>query len=57
MIYHYGRNVSVPSDGAYTLRVHVDPPTFMRHDETNGCRFTAPVDVEFEGVDVERGSD
>ncbi|MGB3680947.1 MAG: iron transporter, partial [Rubrobacteraceae bacterium] len=35
MIYHYGRNWVVPSNGEYTLRVRVEPPTFMRHDETN----------------------
>lgn len=57
MLYHYGRNWTVPADGEYTLRVHVDPPTFMRHDEVNGCRFAEPVDVEFIGVAVERGSD
>jgi hypothetical protein len=27
----------------------------MRHDEKNGCRFTDPVDVEFDGVQVARG--
>jgi hypothetical protein len=57
MIYHYGRNVGVPADGTYKLRVHVDPPTFMRHDEKNGCRFTQAVDVEFDSVQVERGRD
>lgn len=57
MIYHYGRNVTVPADGEYTLRVHVDPPRFMRHDEVNGCRFREPVDVEFTGVRVKRGQD
>ena len=57
MIYHYGRNWTVPADGQYTLRVHVDPPTFMRHDEVNGCRFVDPVEVEFTGVKVERGTD
>ena len=57
MIYHYGRNWTVPADGEYTLRVHVDPPAFMRHDEVNGRRFAEPVDVEFAGVQVERGSD
>lgn len=55
MIYHYGRNWTVPSDGAYTLRVRIEPPTFMRHDEINGRRFVAPVEVEFRGVKVERG--
>jgi hypothetical protein len=57
MIYHYGRNWTVPTDGEYTLKVHIDPPTFMRHDEINGCRWTEPVDVEFQGVKVERGQD
>ena len=47
MIYHYGRNWKVPADGEYTLKVHIEPPTFMRHDEINGCRFTKPVDAEF----------
>ena len=57
MIYHYGRNWNVPADGEYTLRVHVDPPTFMRHDQVNGCRYTEPVEVEFTGVKVKRGTD
>ena len=57
MIYHYGRNWTVPADGAYTLRIRVEPPTFGRHDEVNGMRFTDVVDVQFKGVSVERGSD
>ena len=47
--YHYGRNWKVPGDGEYTLRVHIEPPTFMRHDELNGRRFEEPVDVELKG--------
>ena len=31
MIYHYARNWNVRTHGDYTLRIHVDPPTFMRH--------------------------
>ena len=38
-------------------RMHIEPPTFHRHDEINGCRFTKPVDTEFTGVKVERGQD
>ena len=57
MIYHYGRNWTVPGDGEYTLRVHIDPPPFPRHDEINGRRFCDPVDVAFEGVSVETGQD
>ena len=57
MIYHYGRNWIVPSDGGYTLRVRVEPPTFMRHDEVNGKRFIEPVEVEFTGVRIETGKE
>lgn len=57
MIYHYGRNWQLPVDGDYTLRIHIDPPTFHRHDEVNGRRFATPVDVEFAGVGIERGQD
>lgn len=57
MIYHYGRNWTVPADGEYVVRVRIDPPRFMRHDEVNGKRFTEPVEVEFTGVSVERGQD
>ncbi|HZE04126.1 MAG TPA: iron transporter [Solirubrobacteraceae bacterium] len=57
MIYHYGRNWRVPQDGEYRLRVRVEPPTFMRHDEVNGCRFVEPVEVDFSGVAIERGSE
>jgi hypothetical protein len=56
IIYHYGRDWVVLSDGEYTLRVRVEPPTFMRHDEVNSRRFTEPVEVEFTGVKVERGT-
>jgi hypothetical protein len=57
MIYHYGRNWTVPSDGNYTLKVRVEPPTFMRHDETNGLRFTEVEEVVFENVSIERGQE
>ncbi len=57
MLYHYGRNWKVPSDGEYRLRVDIEPPTFMRHDEINGCRWTAPVQTVFSGVRVQRGQD
>lgn len=57
MLYHYARNWELPRDGEYTLRVHVDPPAFMRHDEINGRRFAEPADVEFDKVTIERGSE
>ena len=57
MIYHYGRNWKVPADGTYTLKVRVDPPTFMRHDEVNGRRFEETVETVFKSVEVERGQD
>jgi uncharacterized protein involved in high-affinity Fe2+ transport len=57
MLYHYGRNVTVPVDGEYKLVVRVKPPTFMRHDEVNGRRFTELVETTFDNVVVERGSE
>ena len=45
-LYHYGRNWHVPGDGTYRIRVHIDPPTFARHDHENGRRYGQPVDVE-----------
>lgn len=57
MLYHYGRNVKVPISGEYTLKVRVAPPTFMRHDEVNGCRFTELAETTFEGVKVELEED
>jgi len=56
MLYDYGRNWQVPSDGLYTLLVRVEPPRFMRHDEINGRRFLEPADVTFEDVKIETGS-
>ena len=55
MIYHYGRNWKVPVGGRYSLRVRVEPPTFMRHDEVNGLRFTTVEEVTFTDVTVEFG--
>ncbi|HET9103259.1 MAG TPA: iron transporter, partial [Solirubrobacteraceae bacterium] len=52
MIYHYGRNWATTANGRYRLRVRVEPPTFMRHDQVNGLRFAEPVEVEFSEVDV-----
>jgi hypothetical protein len=55
MLYHYGRNWKVPGGGEYTLRVRIEPPTFMRHDEVNGRRFAERVECEFTGVQVQTG--
>lgn len=54
-LYHYGRNWTIPGDGRYTLRVRIEPPTFMRHDEKNGRRYPDEVRVEFEGLELETG--
>lgn len=57
MMYHYARNWELPGDGTYDIAVEIDPPTFPRHDETNGRRFAEPVSVRFEGVRVKTGRD
>ncbi len=53
-LYHYGRNWQVPREGTYTVRVHIEPPTFHRHDHENGLRYTEPVDVDFD-VEIQPG--
>jgi len=54
-LYHYGRNWQVPQAGEYRLRIHIEPPQFMRHDKKNGQRFVDPVEVEFKKVKIEPG--
>lgn len=54
-LYHYGRNLTVPGDGTYTLSVEIDPPEFNRHDEKNGDRYAEAVEVTFENVDIKTG--
>lgn len=52
MMYHYARNWAIPVDSEYAMEVRIKPPTFLRHDETNGRRFAEPCTVTFEGVAV-----
>jgi hypothetical protein len=53
-IYHYGANRSVARPGRYTLRIHIAPPDFPRHDRVNGKRFEQPVQIEFE-INIKTG--
>jgi hypothetical protein len=46
VFYHYGLNVNLPSAGDYSVHVHIDPPQFSRHDQTNGKRYVDPVDLD-----------
>jgi hypothetical protein len=54
MLYRYGRDWYFPVDGRYTMRVRIEPPRFMRHDELNGNRISTPADCEFTDVDINR---
>ena len=56
-LYHYGRNIKVPGNGRYTLTVRIAAPTFPRHDRINGRRYAEDVDVTFDDVDIETGSE
>jgi uncharacterized protein involved in high-affinity Fe2+ transport len=51
----YGENVTLPS-GTFTLHVDVAPPSYWRHDPTNGDRFTDTVTAEFTNVAVDAGA-
>lgn len=46
----YAANGELP--GSYTVRVEFPPPSFPRHDETNGRPFLAPCRVELTGVGI-----
>jgi uncharacterized protein involved in high-affinity Fe2+ transport len=54
-LYHYGKNWTIPGDGTYTLKVRIEAPSFMRHDEKNGKRYADEVVVEFADVELETG--
>lgn len=54
-LYHYGRNLKVPGDGRYTLRVRIAAPSFMRHDKTNGRRYAGTVEAVFRDVMIKTG--
>ncbi len=56
-LYHYGRNIKVPGDGKYKLKVEIAPPKFMRHDKTNGKRYAKSVTAEFKNVPVKTGKE
>ena len=52
---HYGRNWKVPHAGPYTLRIHIEPAAFPRHDKVNGKRFAEPVEAEFTDIKLDLG--
>jgi hypothetical protein len=51
-LYHYGWNWTLPGDGVYMIKVHIDPPSFPRHDKENGLRYIQPVDVTFAKIKI-----
>lgn len=51
-VYHYGRNWQVAKSGDYTLEVHIEAPTFARHDKENGKRYADDVEVTFPAVKI-----
>jgi hypothetical protein len=54
-LYHYGTNFRMPGEGTYTVTVHIEPPTYMRHDPINGKRYAEPIDVTFADVEFHPG--
>lgn len=54
-LYHYGKDLKVPGDGRYDIKIKIAPPTFMRHDKTNGKRYAETVEVTFKNVEVTTG--
>ncbi|AWN23363.1 hypothetical protein DKM44_09085 [Deinococcus irradiatisoli] len=56
-LYHYGKNIQVPGDGEYDLKISIEPPTFMRHDKTNGQRYAEKVEVKFDRIPIKSGQE
>jgi Fe2+ transport protein len=54
-MYHYGQSIHLDEPGDYDLTVRIAPPTFGRHDKTNGRRYAEPVSVTFEEIRLEPG--
>ncbi len=48
-------DVKIPGAGPYTVNVHIDPSTWMRHDPINGKRYGEPVEVVLQTVKFEPG--
>ena len=48
----YGANVDALGPGTYTFRVELTPPSYDRHDPTNGDRYAQPAMAEFTDVRV-----
>lgn len=51
-LYHYGANFKLPKETVFAVEVEIDTPSFPRHDQKNGMRFTEDVFVRFEDVKV-----
>lgn len=56
-LYHYGKNIRVPGDGEYDLKISIEPPSFMRHDKQNGQRYASTVEVTFDRVTLKTGQE
>jgi len=54
-MYHYGHSIHIDEAGEYDLTVSIAPPTFGRHDKTNGRRYAEPISVIFKGIRLEPG--
>ena len=54
-LHHYGANARLPGPGPYSVTVHIDAPTFMRHDPINGKRYAEGVTVRFPDVQFAQG--
>ena len=56
-LYHYGKNIQVPGDGAYDLLLRIEPPGFMRHDKANGQRYARTEEVTFSAIKIKTGQE
>ncbi len=44
-LYHYGTNISIPTEGQYFVRITIKKPNFCRHDQELGKRYQNDVSL------------
>lgn len=55
IVYHYGKNIEIPLEGEYKIKLTIKAPEFLRHDEMLGKRYESDVTIELGPIDMKPG--
>lgn len=53
--HHYGIDAALPDARRFSVVIRIEAPTFQRHDQVNGLRYTKPVVVTLPAVEIVQG--